>query len=92
MSCGIGRRHGSDTALLWLWNRLVATAPIGSLAWEPPHAIGVALKRQKKKIKKKMLLYSGGQQPVEKVDSCPKASFPLPVSGQELLKGSFRGG
>ena len=36
---------------LWLWHRLTATAPSGLLAWEPPHAMGVALekvKRQKK--------------------------------------------
>ena len=32
--------------LLWLWRRPVATALIGPLAWEPPHAVGVALKRQ----------------------------------------------
>jgi len=43
--------------LLWLWRRLVATAPIGPLAWEPPYAAGAAqeiattttTKRQKKK-------------------------------------------
>ena len=35
-----------DLALLWLWCRLVATAPIGPLAWEPPDATGVALKEQ----------------------------------------------
>ena len=32
-----------DLALLWLWCRLVATAPIGPLAWEPPYAVGAAL-------------------------------------------------
>ena len=47
MSCGVGRRHGWDPALLWLWWRPVATAPIGPLAWEPLHAAGAALKRQK---------------------------------------------
>ena len=48
-----GCRHGSDLVLLWLWHRLAATAVIGPLAWEPPYAMGVALKRQKdKKIKK----------------------------------------
>ena len=36
--------------------RLVATAPIGPLAWEPPDAAGVALKRQKTKKKLKPLL------------------------------------
>ena len=26
--CGIGHRRGSDSALLWLWHRLAAVAPI----------------------------------------------------------------
>ena len=34
--------------LLWLWRRLVATAPIRPLAWDPPYTTGVALKRQNK--------------------------------------------
>ena len=50
MSCGVGRRQGSEPALLWLWHRLAATAPIGPLAWEPPHATGVALKSKKKGV------------------------------------------
>ena len=55
MSCGIGHRRGSDLALLWLWCRPAAIAPIEPLAWEPPYAAGVALKGQKtkKKIRKK---------------------------------------
>ena len=53
MSYGVGRRHGLDLALLWLWRRLAATAPIRPLAWEPPYATGVALKRTKKTKKKK---------------------------------------
>ena len=62
MSCGVGHGCGSDPALLWLWCRLVATALIQPLAWEPPYATGVAQeiattttkdKRQKKKKKKK---------------------------------------
>ena len=48
MSCGVGCRHGLDPPLLWLWCRLVAAAPIGPLAWEPPYATGVVLGRQKK--------------------------------------------
>ena len=50
MSCGVGRRHSSDPALLWLWCRLAATALIQPLAWEPPCAASAALemaKRQK---------------------------------------------
>ena len=42
-----------DPVWLWLWCRLAAAALILSLAWEPPYAVGVALKRQKKKTKKK---------------------------------------
>ena len=45
VSCGIG---GLDLALLWLWRRPVAAAPIQPLAWELSHAAGVALKRKKK--------------------------------------------
>jgi len=51
VSCGVGRRLGSDPALLWLWCRPAAVAPTGPLAWEPPHAVGTALKtKQNKKI------------------------------------------
>ena len=46
VSCGVGRRHGSDLAWLRLWHRLAAEALIQPLAWEPPCATGVALKRQ----------------------------------------------
>ena len=52
MSCGAGRRCGSDLALLWLWCRLAATAPIGPLAWKPPYAAGAALEKGKKTKKK----------------------------------------
>ena len=34
---------------LWLWCRPEATALIRPLVWEPPYAMGVALKIQKKK-------------------------------------------
>ena len=49
MSCGVGRRHGSYPALLWLWCRPAANAPIQPLAWEPPYAASAALKKKKKK-------------------------------------------
>ena len=49
VSCGVGCRCSSDPALLWLWHRPVATAPIGPLAWEPPYAAGAALNGGKKK-------------------------------------------
>jgi len=34
-----------DPELLWLWYRLAATVPIRPLAWKPPYAVGVALKK-----------------------------------------------
>ena len=49
MRCGAGCRCSSDLSLLWLWYRPAAVALIRPLAWEPPHAKGVALKVQKKK-------------------------------------------
>ena len=54
VSCAVGRRHGSDLALLWLWCRSAATAPIRLLAWEPPYAAGAAL--EKAKTKKNIIL------------------------------------
>ena len=45
VSRGVGHRHGSDPALLWLWHRPATTAPIQPLAWESPYAVGAALKR-----------------------------------------------
>ena len=51
MSCGVGRIRGLDSELLWLWRRLVATAPIRPLAWEPPYAAEAAQEIAKKKKK-----------------------------------------
>ena len=47
MSCGVGRRHGLDLVLLWLWCWLAAATLIRPLAWEPPYAMGAALRRPK---------------------------------------------
>ena len=51
MWCSHKLRHRSQMwlglALLWPWSRLAAAAPIQPLAWEFPHATGVALKRKK---------------------------------------------
>ena len=52
-SCGAGRRHGWDLALLCLWRRVAAASLIQPLAWEIPHATGAAIKR-KKIFKQKM--------------------------------------
>ena len=58
MSCGVSHRRGSDPALLRLWCRLVAIALFPPLAWELPYAMGLALKRQIKKERKKSVLLS----------------------------------
>ena len=55
MSYGVGHRCGLDMALLWLWHRLAATAPICPQAWECIHAAGVALKKIKYKKKAKQM-------------------------------------
>ena len=49
MSCGAGHRRGSDA--MWLWQRLADATLIRPLAWELPHATGVALKKGGKKVK-----------------------------------------
>ena len=36
-------------ALLWLWCRPAAAAPTGPLVWKLSYAVGVALKKKKKK-------------------------------------------
>ena len=38
-----------DPAMLWLWCRPAATAPMRPLDWEPPYAVGAALEKTKKK-------------------------------------------
>ena len=50
MSCGVGRRLGSDPTLLL--HRLAAVASIGPLAWEPPYVEGVTLKNKTKQNNK----------------------------------------
>ena len=52
VSCGVGHSRGSDLKLLWLWQRPVAAALVGPLAWESPYAAGVALEKAKKTKKK----------------------------------------
>ena len=48
MSHGVGCRHGSDPELLRLCLRQAVVALIQPLAWEPPYAMGAALKKAKK--------------------------------------------
>ena len=40
-----------DPALLWLWRRLEATAPIRPLAWELPYAAEAAIEKAKRQKK-----------------------------------------
>ena len=47
MSCGVSHIRVSDPTWLWLWP--AATDPIRPLAWEPPYAVGAALKRHTNK-------------------------------------------
>ena len=54
MSCGVGRRCSLDPALLWLWCKLAATAPVQPLAWEPPYAVSAAQKDNTKNKDKKV--------------------------------------
>ena len=56
MSCGVDCRHGLDLVLLWLWHKPAATALIRPLAWEPPYAMDVALKKEKRHTQKKRCL------------------------------------
>ena len=74
MSCGVACRRSSDPVLLWLWQRPATIALIRPLAWEPPYAVGVAIKRQKDPPPKKKplknvkiilssLQYKNGPQP-----------------------------
>ena len=41
---GLAKRV-KDLALQWLWHRPAVVALIRPLAWEPPYAVGAALKR-----------------------------------------------
>ena len=48
------RKLGSDLALLWLWCRLAAIGPIRPRAWEPPYALGAAIKKNNNKNNNKI--------------------------------------
>ena len=73
MSCGVGRRRGSDLALLWLCRRPAAVALIRPLAREPPYAVSAALKRQKKPKKQTK---KNTSEVVGKVFELPNTSTP----------------
>ena len=54
IACSIpGLAHWvKDLALLWLWHRPAAVAPVRPLAWEPPYASSATLKKKAKKDQK----------------------------------------
>ena len=82
MSYGVGRRRGSDPALLWLWCRLAAAAPIRPRAWEPPYATGAALEKGEKEKKKKEIKLSLSWQIPSEEQSVPGllTRFPFQLS------------
>ena len=51
VSYGVGRRHSSDLALLWLWCRPAAAAMIRPLAQELPYSVSAALKKKRENEK-----------------------------------------
>ena len=79
MSCGIDYRHVLDPALLWLWCRLAAVAPIGPLAWEHPYAAGMALKTERKK---KVLHYCKIE--TQKKEKRKRKKKGVPIVAQQL--------
>ena len=90
MSCGVGRRHSLDLALLWLWCRLAATALIWPLAWQPPHATGAALEKAKRQKKKKNGRWVTSQKMSFKTDSI-KFSSSLHQTLASSLRNSEKG-
>ena len=62
MSCDVGRRCGLDLAVLWLWSRPAAVAPIIPLAWEFHIPSGAALKSKAKNKNKNKNTHFKNQQ------------------------------
>ena len=64
MSWGVGHRRGSDLALLWLWHRPLATAPIRPLVWETTYVERAALisKKEKKNEDDEKLFFTSNEE------------------------------
>ena len=82
------RLRVQSLALLWVWCRPEATAPIWPLTWEPPYVAGAAqemAKKKKDKMEKEEATLdgwgnplTGRQQWVAKGRGWPAAKWPLP--------------
>ena len=92
VSCGVGRRHGLDLKLLWLWCGPAAITPIRPLAWEPPYAIEVALEKAKRPKKKK--ISSLKQDIIRNIGYIAKALTGMPyltvIYIESYMNGSFK--
>ena len=71
--------------MLWLWPRPAAAALICSLAWEPPYAMGAALKRPKKKKKLEKEPLHGRRGP-------PHPALPAPMLSRGYRRETGLGG
>ena len=89
MSCGAGRRWGSDPTLLWLWQRSAATAPIWPLAWEPPYAVSAAGEKKKKKKKRGIKAWESYILLFPSPSSCLFQSPKLSTVSLQLLSSIF---
>ena len=87
MSCGVGHSRSLDPALLWLWHRPAATAPIRPLAWELPCAAGAAQEMAKRQIKKNLFFKKlvHDQRRTMRVLSLPPLLLPLPSPASSLI-------
>ena len=67
----------------WLWCRPASTAPIRPLAWGLPHAVSVALKRQKKNKNKNKNKKPWGEDLylAQSHCLCPRSAVPVPACG-----------
>ena len=82
VSCGVGRRHGLDPTLLWLWCRPAAAAPIRAPAWELPYAAGEAVKIKRPQSTKQNLKHCGN---LHCIITKSKSQFPhIPFSKKIL--------
>ena len=89
MTCGVGcSRLGLDPALLWLWCRLAAVAPIRPLAGDLPYASVATLKKNKRqKTKKKSLTLRIKEEFIKKLGTQNKS--PTYTGKMMLISTSF---